>query len=79
MSLQTRTLAASDGVDMPLHQRGRFPAHLLPQQLRGAHVSKFAQDTSVSSEKSRGEIESTLSRYGATGFMYEPPMPAKDG
>ena len=42
-------------------------------------MSKFAQDTSVSSEKSRGEIESTLSRYGATGFMYEPPMPAKDG
>jgi len=32
-------------------------------------VSKFAQDTSVSSERSRGEIERTLSRYGATGFM----------
>lgn len=33
-------------------------------------MSRFASDTSVSSEKSRGEIERTLTRYGATAFMY---------
>ncbi|MFO7288191.1 MAG: hypothetical protein C0P79_015200 [Gammaproteobacteria bacterium] len=33
-------------------------------------MSRFAEKTSVSSEKSRAEIESTLARYGATGFMY---------
>jgi hypothetical protein len=30
----------------------------------------YAIQTSVSVEKSRGEIEKTLSRYGATAFMY---------
>lgn len=33
-------------------------------------MSRFAENTSVSSEKSRAEIERTLSRYGADGFMY---------
>jgi hypothetical protein len=31
---------------------------------------KYAESTSVSSEKSRNEIEKTLSRYGALGFLY---------
>lgn len=31
---------------------------------------KYASNTSVSSEKTRGEIERTLTRYGATGFAY---------
>lgn len=31
---------------------------------------RYAESTSVSSEKSRAEIERTLQRYGATGFMY---------
>src|ERR1700690_1104493 len=30
----------------------------------------YAKDTSVSAEKSRGEIERILSRYGATAFGY---------
>jgi len=30
----------------------------------------YAENTSVSSEKSRGEIEATLLRYGADQFMY---------
>ena len=33
-------------------------------------MSKFAEKTSVSSDRSRAEIEKTLSRYGATKFMY---------
>ncbi len=33
-------------------------------------MSRYAESTSVSSEASRAEIERTLSRYGATGFMY---------
>lgn len=33
-------------------------------------MTRYAQDTSVSAEKSRGEIEATLGRYGATAFMY---------
>jgi hypothetical protein len=33
-------------------------------------VGTYAADTSVSSERSRNEIERTLSRYGATSFMY---------
>lgn len=33
-------------------------------------MSKFAAQTSVSSEKSRAEIEQILSRYGANRFMY---------
>lgn len=33
-------------------------------------MATYASDTSVSSEKSRGEIERTLSRYGAKSFMY---------
>jgi hypothetical protein len=32
-------------------------------------VSKFAVTTEVSVEKSRAEIEATVSRYGASGFM----------
>ncbi len=31
---------------------------------------RYAAETSVSPERSRGEIESTLARYGATRFMY---------
>lgn len=31
---------------------------------------KYAADTNVSVERSRSEIEKTLQRYGATGFMY---------
>jgi hypothetical protein len=31
---------------------------------------RYAQNTGVSSEKSRAEIEKTLTRYGATGFIY---------
>ena len=30
----------------------------------------YAKDTKVSAQKSRQEIERTLERYGATGFMY---------
>jgi hypothetical protein len=30
----------------------------------------FAEKTTVSSDKSRAEIERTLSRYGASSFMY---------
>jgi hypothetical protein len=33
-------------------------------------AGRYATDTSVSSESSRGEIERTLSRYGANQFMY---------
>lgn len=33
-------------------------------------MPKFAADTSVSSERSRAEIESTLRRYGADSFGY---------
>lgn len=33
-------------------------------------MSRYAETTSVSSEASRGEIERTLSRYGASSFMY---------
>ncbi|ALO46614.1 hypothetical protein [Pseudohongiella spirulinae] len=33
-------------------------------------MAKFAESTSVSVEKSRAEIERTLGRYGASGFMY---------
>jgi hypothetical protein len=33
-------------------------------------VTKYAENTSVPSEKSRGEIERTLTRYGADQFMY---------
>jgi ABC-type bacteriocin/lantibiotic exporter with double-glycine peptidase domain len=33
-------------------------------------LAKYAQDTEVSSEKSRAEIERTLTRYGASAFMY---------
>ncbi len=31
---------------------------------------KYAGKTQVSSDKSKAEIERTLQRYGATGFMY---------
>lgn len=33
-------------------------------------MGTYASDTSVSSEKSRNEIERTLARYGATSFAY---------
>lgn len=33
-------------------------------------MTRFAETTSVAADRSRGEIERTLSRYGATGFMY---------
>lgn len=33
-------------------------------------MTRYAESTSVSSDKSRAEIERTLSRYGATSFMY---------
>lgn len=31
---------------------------------------RFANQTEVSADRSRGEIEKTLQRYGAAGFMY---------
>lgn len=31
---------------------------------------RYAENTAVSSEKSRNEIERTLTRYGAEGFLY---------
>jgi hypothetical protein len=33
-------------------------------------IVRYASTTTVSSEKSRGEIEKVLMRYGAEGFMY---------
>lgn len=33
-------------------------------------MAKYAENTNVSSEQSRMEIERTLRRYGADGFMY---------
>lgn len=33
-------------------------------------MSRYAEKTGVSSDRSRQEIEKTLNRYGATGFMY---------
>ena len=33
-------------------------------------MTRFAENTTVSPEKSRGEIERILERYGATGFQY---------
>ena len=33
-------------------------------------MSRFAENTTVTSHKSREEIERTLSRYGADQFMY---------
>lgn len=33
-------------------------------------MAKFAGDTSVSSDRSRAEIENTLRRYGADRFAY---------
>lgn len=33
-------------------------------------MSRYAQNTTVSVEKSRNEIEATLARYGAQQFMY---------
>ncbi|HKJ77256.1 MAG TPA: hypothetical protein VKA64_08625 [Gammaproteobacteria bacterium] len=33
-------------------------------------MSRYAETTTVASEKSRAEIETTLRRYGADGFMY---------
>jgi hypothetical protein len=33
-------------------------------------MSRYAEGTAVSTEKSRAEIETTLTRYGATAFAY---------
>lgn len=33
-------------------------------------MTRYAESTSVSSDKSRAEIERTLARYGASSFMY---------
>jgi len=33
-------------------------------------MSRYAQNTDVPSDRSRAEIEKTLSRYGASSFMY---------
>lgn len=33
-------------------------------------MARYAENTGVSSDRSRAEIERTLQRYGATGFMY---------
>ena len=33
-------------------------------------MAQYASQTTVSADKSRGEIERTLTRYGATGFAY---------
>ena len=33
-------------------------------------MAKYASNTSVSADRSRSEIESTLTRYGATSFAY---------
>jgi hypothetical protein len=33
-------------------------------------MPKYAKSTTVGSEKSRGDIERALMKYGATGFMY---------
>jgi hypothetical protein len=33
-------------------------------------MTRYAESTAVSSETSRGEIERTLARYGASSFMY---------
>lgn len=33
-------------------------------------MANYAQNTSVSAEKSKAEIERTLTRYGATSFLY---------
>lgn len=33
-------------------------------------MTTYASQTTVSPDRSRAEIERTLSRYGATGFMY---------
>lgn len=33
-------------------------------------MTRYAADTSVSVERSRGELERTLARYGATSFVY---------
>lgn len=33
-------------------------------------MRRYAKETTVSPEKSRGEIERTLSAFGATGFAY---------
>lgn len=33
-------------------------------------MSRYAENTSVSSDRSRAEIEKTLARYGANQFMY---------
>ena len=37
---------------------------------KGEGMTQFASQTSVSSDRSRAEIESTLRRYGADSFAY---------
>ena len=36
----------------------------------GAVMTRYAESTTVSAERSRGEIERILSRYGADSFLY---------
>jgi hypothetical protein len=38
--------------------------------MEGCPVTRYAENTKVSSDKSRNEIETTLRRYGATSFAY---------
>jgi hypothetical protein len=46
-----------------------FNRNILLSKMREA-MTRYAQDTSVSSDRSRAEIERTLARYGAIKFMY---------
>jgi len=39
-------------------------------KIRGRQMNRYASNTQVSSDKSRSEIERTLSRYGADQFLY---------
>ena len=36
----------------------------------GTVMTRYAESTTVSAERSRGEIERILSRYGADSFLY---------
>lgn len=40
---------------------------------------QYAKDTSVSVEKSRAEIETTLARYGAESFAYATKQMSEKG
>ena len=44
---------------------------LVAVEQRGVSLStRYAENTTVPADRSRAEIERTLQRYGATGFMY---------